>query len=668
MSESEIKRAIKSLQNLSGRLTGVHYENARTVLQEAEGGLAGNHIKSILELLINAPNCGATGFRDILLCCVPATEPLSSDIIDIAVLWMLYKCSDESVAPSKINAVLDWVSGLLEFNLIERDNVDCYYEMLYRPLLRDQCQRQASKLIHMLTRPDDIYRARVESIIKLYRKSGGKAKHLAVLIELFKTFKPEYVPENVRSYSLSVAFKTLPPGFQRNLEAAQKRLQSQPGQNISKAPTLDWTAVTRNDKKNKLTIPLIPAAMYIHLGSELYREKRRKVIDFLNKVSLASYHLSCEVPTSILSLMLNEGGIHFLASHNNDIHARFSSVLYSCLKSVFLLNNKNVSYEERDHFLGQLVVLEDYMQQGIPVVSRFLATYIASWNGFAHQKHIYRLLERINLSHFSEFNDCIIQHLQTLFLSGDLEEKNLIINSLANLTFNLHNTCSSILPKRNLFLGEVRQWETDFNTVLPQLVDTVIGFCTSGLMLTSNAPAILHTSLSFFETLAELQTKSKQQVNIIPSSIFYRCLFSSDFSALARACSLLLQYKNIGFISSPNFDENYKIHCVDWLNKYSCDLWNCFVKKRAFSKSSQGHALLMHGQLKSLLIRSPDSAFSLEFHPYMIGLALLLQDYEESSISVLPVEVLRDTLKISFKEFCECLDALEMKYAECHES
>lgn len=69
--------------------------------------------------------------------------------------------------------------------------------------------------------------------------------------------------------------------------------------------------------------------------------------------------------------------------------------------AVFILNNEKVPYEERDHFLEQLVVLEDYMQQGIPVVSRFLASYIASWNGKNHRKHIYRLLERITLTNFA---------------------------------------------------------------------------------------------------------------------------------------------------------------------------------------------------------------------------------------------------------------------------
>lgn len=66
---------------------------------------------------------------------------------------------------------------------------------------------------------------------------------------LFKTFRPELVPENVRSFSREAAFKHLPPGFQRSLEAASKRMQSQVELNPSKVSALDWTAVTRGKLK-----------------------------------------------------------------------------------------------------------------------------------------------------------------------------------------------------------------------------------------------------------------------------------------------------------------------------------------------------------------------------------------------------------------------------------
>ncbi|KAJ1520069.1 hypothetical protein ONE63_004295 [Megalurothrips usitatus] len=623
---SKLRRPLLTLTNLNGKFSGQIYDAVLTKLRGQETGLDREDIKSLISILTDEKNekCSAGSFRDLLFCCIPENT-LSKDVTDLAVLWMLFKNGSESVIPSKINAVLEWITGLLQFNLIEKAHVDGYYELYYELLVRESCQKLACKLIHMLTRPDDVYRGRVERVLRIYKKGGGRAKHLAHLIGLFKTFKPELVPESVKSYSHEQAFKGMSPGLSRSLEAAQQRAHTE--NNIS-STQLDWKAIT--SKKNKSGIPLIPTAMYVHLGSELYRDKRRKIVEFLDKVSLASYHLSCEIPTTILSLMLNEGGIHFLATHNSDVHARFSSVLYSCLHSVFIQNNKNVPFEEREHFLKQIVVLEDYMQQGIPVVSRFLAYYIASWNGFDHQNLIYRLLERITLANFEEFNDCILTHLQTLFLSGDTQERALIIHTLSELVFNMHIKWTKQLPNEHLFLGGKCNWTTHFSATVPALIKTTSNYCALGLRLTPNDPLILHVSLCFFETLVDMQSRAKQQLTVIPPSVFYRCLFSLDFNYLARVCSLLLRYSSTS--------EIYGNESIALLNKYSCDVWNCLVKKKAFSKAKQGYILESHDGLKQMLPSECDSVFSLEYHPTMLGMAQHLQTLSVSDV-VLSSEV-----------------------------
>jgi hypothetical protein len=50
--------------------------------------------------------------------------------------------------------------------------------------------------------------------------------------------------------------------------------------------------------------------------------------------------------------------------------------------------------------LKQIVVLEDYMQQGIPVVSRFLAEYLPIWDGEEFREMILHLLQWITFSSY----------------------------------------------------------------------------------------------------------------------------------------------------------------------------------------------------------------------------------------------------------------------------
>lgn len=45
------------------------------------------------------------------------------------------------------------------------------------------------------------------------------------------------------------------------------------------------------------------------------------------------------------------------------------------------LKHSSFSYEEKKVFLKKIVDFENYLMQGIPVVSRFLSVYISYWNG-----------------------------------------------------------------------------------------------------------------------------------------------------------------------------------------------------------------------------------------------------------------------------------------------
>lgn len=69
---------------------------------------------------------------------------------------------------------------------------------------------------------------------------------VTALSRLYRTYKPELVPENVKSFSREAAFKSLLPGFKHMLEAAHERLQSENNNLRAKNKGMDWTAVTFN--------------------------------------------------------------------------------------------------------------------------------------------------------------------------------------------------------------------------------------------------------------------------------------------------------------------------------------------------------------------------------------------------------------------------------------
>ncbi len=63
------------------------------------------------------------------------------------------------------------------------------------------------------------------------------------------------------------------------------------------------------------------------------------------------------------------------------------------------------------------------------------------------------------------------------------------------------------------------------------------------------------------------------------------------------------------------------------------------IEIQAFSKSAQGYILDKHYELKQIIPFDADPAFSLEYHPTMLGLAQHMKTFDLSSDVVLSDEV-----------------------------
>jgi hypothetical protein len=85
-----------------------------------------------------------------------------------------------------------------------------------------------------------------------------------------------------------------------------------------------------------------------------------------------------------------------LVSHGN---GTLPIILLVCSKA-FIELDQDFSYREKENILKQIVALEDYMQQGIPVVSRFLAEYLPRWDGEDFREMLFHLLPWITFSSY----------------------------------------------------------------------------------------------------------------------------------------------------------------------------------------------------------------------------------------------------------------------------
>ena len=76
---------------------------------------------------------------------------------------------------------------------------------------------------------------------------------------------------------------------------------------------------------------------------------------------------------------------------------RLSLTLYHTLHNEFLSGEKDTPKRmaRQKHLLSLLVDLQRSMQQGIPVVGRFLTEYLAVWDGTRHFTAVMALVSQV---------------------------------------------------------------------------------------------------------------------------------------------------------------------------------------------------------------------------------------------------------------------------------
>ena len=118
-------------------------------------------------------------------------------------------------------------------------------------------------------------------------------------------------------------------------------------------------------------------------------------------------------PGRTLSLLRNRATFLLLFANNkaNEVQARFSVTLYHTLYNEFFgcVDRKAGNLDRQSYLLRRAHLLQEYLQQGIPVVNRFFAEFLVSWDG----KELF--VDVINLVTYIQITDFKTRKFQEIF-------------------------------------------------------------------------------------------------------------------------------------------------------------------------------------------------------------------------------------------------------------
>lgn len=288
-------------------------------------------------------------------------------------------------------------------------------------------------MVYLLTKPQDVTRRQVLRLLKHQGQYSKPPKHISALLSLFKSYKPELVPERIPSLNIESVWKPIPEVLKVGFEDAKTRASVIETRVIK---CFDWNTIKQNSG-NK-SEPLLPSIRYYQMGSSIYKDKDTKSLFDLNNLDdVGKHYFNVELPANATSLLTNTAGYHFLTFTNYEYQSRFSHNLYNTLRRAFIMENGRFSYNQKKQLLEMTTEFCRYMQQGIPVVIRFLQEYLPLDTG-EFRPQVLALLEWSTLVSDADLQDMAI-YLETIFLESSLEEKCDIIKSLGTLATNLVN-------------------------------------------------------------------------------------------------------------------------------------------------------------------------------------------------------------------------------------
>ena len=546
----------------------------------------------VFDLLANVIidiDLGAVKLVSLIKCLVPR-HMVPEQSFKLITNWWLSSVYTLPITVSII--VIQWIVGLWEFQLINKKVINIYYGVLYHVMLKkERLDKYISRLIYVLTKPEDVTRRDVSRLWALHKKHTKPQKHIIVLLSLFKSYKPELVPEKIQSVNVESAWSPVPEALQIMFQAVKARSEGQQTRD-SDSKTFDWNAAEIAQRK-KPVAPLIPSVGYFQIGSSIFKDRdTRSIFDITSTEELGKLHLNTELPCNAISLLANTAGYHLLTFANSHYQSRFSYNLYNTLIRALILENERIPPKEIDNLLDMTAEFLRYMQQGIPVVNHFLDEYLY-FNTGEYQSKLLALVQWITSISISDLQGKVLVHVQSMFYESSLTFKCEIIRTLRILITNLFvnqgfEGCHQNTPALFLGQGPVDNLED----ILPILIKVSEDLIISGLNIHCYDILLLSEALSFYEQVCLLENRSSiQSFTLAPAAVIYGGFVSKSCAILSRICKLLLRYREISLKFNNRKLRNLFKAKMDTLCLYAKDIVGALWYDKPFADRSNAYFL-----------------------------------------------------------------------------
>ncbi|XP_049887328.1 uncharacterized protein LOC126381851 [Pectinophora gossypiella] len=552
------------------------------------------------------------------MCLVPQYR-VEERTVDYAFRWLLANCEIHSNF-SRMGFLLDWLTAAMDSDTIDMAALDSGYEIFYTMLSFELLTAHALKLVYTLTKPSDVTRRRVLELLEHAKKREGKKnmyRQLQVLLGLFKSYKPECVPEDVPAISIHTSFRKINTSLLGRFKKSQERRNS----TTKERHHLMWiNPLNSEGGRNRKAEPLVPNMEFTNIGSKQYdREPQKTHLDFSDPISLLQHSIEAGVtrPGRVRALLCNQAGLTLLTLATDAEQAFLSHQLYHLLVDCFLGSSPH-TYAEKADLLHRLGALQRTLLQGIPVVTRFLAQYLPFWNEKDYTAEILGLVEWLSMESV-EHVSCVVEPLMRMYLRAAPLEQCAILKTLTTMYCNM--VYSSIRSRRHFLSAQPHA------AAPARAAAAIADVCHRGLQVSPEDMRVLYSCMQATEGCSRAEARYSTSLGALPHMLTLALPLVVPSAALVdKMAAILILYRKIfsAMKSANKHKEQTFILQRKTLEGYTLDFLNCLYHEQALSDRKSGLVFdKLHPQLVSKLsdlVPEADGKFSLRnnlaFAPY----------------------------------------------------
>ena len=326
----------------------------------------------------------------------------------------------------------------LQYDCVDdRRPVSALYEMFIKLLCKEKVGVVAAELLCLLTVTSDVRRWRVEAVMAAQERLGSQPA-LDSLIFKYRQLRPDLVPHY-----------TAPPGraVREGKSAIHRRFHRVWEHRVDASRASLETIWARGQgrggevvrKGARETLVPGPGALAVQSGLQ----SQRSLLPLAQCSSLqevAENQDRIQLPAQILALLGCRVGVNVLVTEPALVE-RLSLTLYHTLRNEFLASETRTEAaagearrrRRRSQLLQLLVELQEAVQQGLPVVGRFLTEYLAVWDGQQHFTVVLKLISQVQITDFKELYDCLLEPVMAHYQAYSVIQQTVVLSYLGEL-------------------------------------------------------------------------------------------------------------------------------------------------------------------------------------------------------------------------------------------